>query len=297
MPIDSNLQPSSCVYELFARVAASTGKRREGGPSDRRGSNHNRTDRPRPHTLAGALRALRGDADDRPRRDHRQRRPADDSGQPRLLPERPRLGRQRLPDPLRWPAAAGRPPRRPARPAAHVPDRPRGLRRRLAALRRCREPGDADRRPLPRRRRRRARLGGDPGDDRDDVPRAARAGESDRRLRLRRLGRRLDRPASRRHPDPGDQLALDLRDQPADRHRHRLRGDAPGRGQVRPRLQGRRRHSRRGADHQLADDRRLRHPRRQRARLGLCSDTDSLRRLVRPRRGLHHPPGADREPA
>ena len=50
--------------------------------------------------------------------------------------------------------------------------------------------------PLLRRRRRRARLGGDPGDDRDDVPGAARAGESDRRLRLRRLGRRLDRPAA-----------------------------------------------------------------------------------------------------
>ena len=32
------------------------------------------------------------------------------------------------------------------------------------------EPGDADRRPLRPGRRRRARLGGDPGDDRDDVP-------------------------------------------------------------------------------------------------------------------------------
>ena len=171
------------------------------------------------------------------------------------------------------------------------------LRRRFAALRRRREPGDADRRPLLRRRRRRACLGRDPGHDRDDVPRAARAGESDRRLRLRRLGGRLDRPAARRHPDPGDQLALDLRHQPADRHRHRLRGHAPGRGQARPRLQGRRRHSRRGPDHQLADDRRLRHPRRQRARLGLRPDPDPLRRLVRPRRRLHHPPGEDREPA
>ena len=65
-------------------------------------------------------------------------------------------------------------------------------------------------------------LGRDPGDDRDDVPRAARAGESDRRLRLRRLRRRLDRPAARRRPDRGDQLALDLLHQPADRDRHRV---------------------------------------------------------------------------
>ena len=52
-------------------------------------------------------------------------------------------------------------------------------------------------------------------------PEPARAGESDRRLRLRRLGRRLDRAAARRRPHPGDQLALDLPDQPADRHPRR----------------------------------------------------------------------------
>ena len=52
-------------------------------------------------------------------------------------------------------------------------DRPGDLHRRLAALRRLAEPGDADRRPLHPGRRRRARLGRDPGDDRDDVPRAA----------------------------------------------------------------------------------------------------------------------------
>ena len=41
----------------------------------------------------------------------------------------PRLGRQRLPDRVRRPAAARRPPRRPDRPAAHLPDRPRRLHR------------------------------------------------------------------------------------------------------------------------------------------------------------------------
>ena len=83
------------------------------------------------------------------------------------------------------------------------------------------EPGDAGRGALRAGRRRRDDLGRDPRDDRDDVPRAARAGEGDRRLRLRRLGRRLDRPAGRRRAHPGDQLALDLLRQPPDRHRHR----------------------------------------------------------------------------
>src|SRR3954453_4775323 len=46
--------------------------------------------------------------------------------------------------------------------------------------------------------RRRAELRGRPRDDRDDVRRAARAGQGDRGLRVRRLGRRLDRPAGRR---------------------------------------------------------------------------------------------------
>ena len=58
--------------------------------------------------------------------------------------------------------------------------------------------GDADRRAVRPGRRRRAVLGGRARDDRDDVPRAARAGEGDRRLRLRRVGGRLDRPARRR---------------------------------------------------------------------------------------------------
>ena len=76
-------------------------------------------------------------------------------------------------------------------------------------------------RPLRPGRRRRDDLRRDPRDDRDDVPGAAGAGEGDRRLQLRRLGRRLDRPARRRRADPGDQLALDLLHQHPDRDRHR----------------------------------------------------------------------------
>ena len=49
------------------------------------------------------------------------------------------------------------------------------LHRRLAGLRRLAEPGDADRRPLRAGHRRRARLGRDPGDDRDDVPASRRS--------------------------------------------------------------------------------------------------------------------------
>src|SRR5215470_1396082 len=52
----------------------------------------------------------------------------------------------------------------------------------LVGQRRLPDPGDAGRLPLHPGDRRRLRLGGDPGDDRDDVPGAGEAGESDRRL-------------------------------------------------------------------------------------------------------------------
>ena len=138
---------------------------------------------------------------------------------PRLLAVEPRLGRERLPDPVRRPAAARRAARRPDRPPAHVHGRPRRLHRRLAGLRARPEPGDADRGAVRPGRRRRADLRGDPGDDRDDVPGAARAGEGDRRLQLRRFGRRVDRAARGRRAHGVDQLALDLLRQPADRRR------------------------------------------------------------------------------
>ena len=98
--------------------------------------------------------------------------------------------------------------------------------RRLTRLRRRTEPGDAGRRALRAGRRRRHGLGRDPRHDRHDVPGAARAGEGDRRLQLRRLRRRLDRPAGRRRADRGDQLALDLLREHPDRDRDRRDGAA-----------------------------------------------------------------------
>ena len=52
-----------------------------------------------------------------------------DPGRPRLLAVEPRLGRQRLPDRLRRPAAARRPARRPRRPPRRLPGRPGRLHR------------------------------------------------------------------------------------------------------------------------------------------------------------------------
>ena len=201
---------------------------RRGADDDRHRNAHRRIDRPQP--LARALRPVRRDAHDRARRDDRERRAAVDPGGPRLLPEQPRLGRQRLSHRLRRPAAARRAARRPRRPAARLPHRATRLHHRLARLRAVAERGDARRRPLRPGRRRRAHLGRRPRDDRHDVPRAARPGEGARRLRVRRLRRRLDRPAGRRHPDRRDQLALDLLREPPDRHRGRVRHAAPRRG-------------------------------------------------------------------
>ena len=172
-------------------------------------------------------------------------------------------------------------------------DRPRRLHHRLARLRARAEPGDADRRPLRPGRRRRADLRRDPRDDRHDVPRAARAGEGDRRLRVRRLRRRLDRAARRRGADRGDLLALDLLHQPARRRRHRARGAAADRRPAGHRAAGRRRPPGRGAPHGRAHARRVHHPRRRRGGLGVGPDARASapsrspcsRRSSRARRG------------
>ena len=67
---------------------------------------HRRTVRPPP--LGRARRRLPRAADDRARRDDRERRAALDPARPRLQPGEPDLGRQRLPGHVRQPAAAGR---------------------------------------------------------------------------------------------------------------------------------------------------------------------------------------------
>ena len=110
-------------------------------------------ERHRLQPLAGPLRPLRGRADDRPRRHRRERRAAVHQGRPRLHPEQPRLGRERLPDRLRRPAAARRAARRPDRPPAHLPRRAGRVHRRIAPVRARAEPGDADRAPASSRAR------------------------------------------------------------------------------------------------------------------------------------------------
>ena len=128
-------------------------------------------------------------------------------------------------------------------------------------------------------------------------PEPAAPGESDRRLRLRRLRRRLDRAARRRRPHRRDQLALDLPDQPADRDPRRLPGAAPG-----PQPRGIGLHE--GADFpgaalitRLADDRRLHDPADHRVGLGRRQNAGAQRRLGGPAGRLHPPPGDDRQPA
>ncbi len=238
---------------------------------------------------------MRRHADDRARRDDRERRAALDPDRPRLLAVEPRLGRERLPDRLRRPLAAGRPDRRPDRAAAGIPLRARGVHRGLAALRRLAEPGDADRRALHPGRERRRRLRRDPRDDRDDVPRASRAGEGDRRLQLRRLGRRLDRPPRRRHPHRGHQLALDLLRERPGRHRRRDARAAVRPGPRGDRLGAGRGHPRCADPHRRPDARRL-HPARG-GRSGLAADARPRRDLDRPHRRLRRTAGPDREPA
>ncbi|CAA9494891.1 MAG: Uncharacterized MFS-type transporter, partial [uncultured Solirubrobacteraceae bacterium] len=254
------------------------------------------TDRPLP--LDRPLRPLRGDADDRPRRHRRERRPSLDPGRPGLLDLEPRLGGQRLSHRLRRAAPARGPPRRPRRPPPRLPRGTRRLQRRLAALRPRPVAGGADRRPLPPGRRRRADLRGDPRDDRDDVPRAAGAGEGHRRLRVRRLGGRRGRPAGRRRADPVDQLALDLLREPPDRHRDRRLRAAADRARRGNRLRRRLGRPGRGPDHERADARRL-HDRRagRRPRLDRRAHPAPGRDLPRPARRLRGPRGDRREPA
>jgi hypothetical protein len=185
----------------------------------------------REQAMARTVRAVRGRADRRPRRDDRERRAAIDQARSRVLTERSRMGAERVPDRVRGAAAAGRSHRRPHRPAASVPDGSRRFHGRVGDLRSGAEPGGPDRGALRPGHRRCPDLRGDPGHDRDDVSRAEGTGEGDRRLWLRRLGRRFDRAARRRHPYPGGGLALDLLHQPPDRGR-----DCPPRDQVDRRL-------------------------------------------------------------
>ena len=82
-----------------------------------------------------------------------------------------------------------------------------------------------------------------------------------------------------RRADRGDQLALDLLREPADRRRDRGARAAPGRGRRGHRARPGRRRARRRAGHRRADARRLHDPRGRRLRLGVGAH-------ARPRRGV-----------
>src|SRR5215210_3693491 len=169
--------------------------------------------------LGGSVRLVRGDAHDRSRCHGGKRGFAGDSGRPRFLAGEPGLGSQRLSDRLRRPAAARRAAWGPPLPQGDILGRPWGVHGSLPALWPRAEPGVVGCGAFRAGCWRGHDLRGDPGHDRHDVPRAARAGEGHRRLRLRRLRRRGGRIARRRRSDPVDQLALDLLRERADWYR------------------------------------------------------------------------------
>ena len=85
--------------------------------------------------VVDAGRRLHGDVHAAARHHDRERRAAVDRARPRRRPRRPAVGRRRLRAHARGAAADGRLARRPRRPPARVPDRPRRLHRRLGAVR------------------------------------------------------------------------------------------------------------------------------------------------------------------
>ena len=137
---------------------------------------------------------------------------------------------------------------------------------------------------------------GDPGHHRHRVFRARRSGARHERLRVRRRGRRLARPAGRRSPDPGAQLALDLLRQPAHRHRHHPARPGPHPGRPRPRTERRSGLARLNPRHRVTDDRRLRDRAGHQSWLGLDSDARLRRAGDRADGRLPRPRGANRQP-
>ncbi len=126
-----------------------------------------------------------GRADDRPRRDDRERRPAVDPGRHGLLPVQPGVGRERVHRSrsvvcCSWPGASAT-----CWATARVPRRPRVFTSASVALRPLAERSDADRRPLSSRE-----FGGALssavvlGNDRDVVPEPREQAKAIGRLRL-----------------------------------------------------------------------------------------------------------------
>ena len=105
MTFDAGRRPNNEMDVEFWTSAPTYLQKR---PRREQGDRHDCRSKDRPLPLVGAVRALRGHADDRPRRDDRERGTALHPGRPRLLAEQPRLGRERIPHRLRRPAAARR---------------------------------------------------------------------------------------------------------------------------------------------------------------------------------------------
>ena len=209
--------------------------------------------------------------------DDRRGRAALDPRGSRVLGGVARVGRERLPADLRRLPAPGRPARRHLRPPADVSGRDRAVHARVGRLWARDLAGAPDRRAGGAGRRRSDRLGRRALAHHHAVHRARGARQGDGRLRVRRLGRRLDRCPARRHPHGHARLALDLPRQRPRRHR-RLRADpraAPGR----PR-QGNRAARRRGRRHGDGglDGRRVRDRQRQPGRLDVRPDARPARR-------------------
>ena len=218
---------------------------------------------------------------------------------PRLLAVEPRLGRQRVPDRVRRPAAAGRPARRPglaprrsSSPASASSPSPRSLcgvaqsQEMLVAARFVQGVGGAMTSAV------------DPRHDRDDVPRAARAGEGDRRLRfvasaggsIGLLAGGVLTQAINWHWIFFVNVPIGDRDRAARPCACSPNDQGIGFGQ-------RRRRARRGADHRRADAARL-HDRQagRRGRLGRRPHARARRRLARAARRLRRPRGDRRNP-
>jgi hypothetical protein len=156
---------------------------------------------------------------------------------------------------------------------------------------------NAHRRPVRPGHRWRHHLRRHPGHDRADVPRAPRARPGDRRLQLRRVGRRHARLLRRRRADPGARLALDLLRQPAHRARRLGAGGTavPDRAGTRPGCRSGPGRCRPG--YRWTDARRVRDRRDGPARLGLRVHDRVRRRRDRAARRVRRPRSDRDEPA
>ena len=145
----------------------------------------------------------------------------------RLLAHRAVLGAERLHADVRWPAAAGRTPGRPPRPAPRLRRRAQPVRGRLPARRLRAVGGVAARRPRIAGHRRRDRRAVDARAADDHLRRGRRAHARDLDVQLGLRGRRQHRRAARRPAHRPAVVALGPVHQRPDRPRDRGAGPDP----------------------------------------------------------------------